>query len=778
MPDLRISEKICIFVLRIEKWHHRMTTNTNNPFTNTNNPSTIALVGLGQIAQHHIAGIQAENGLRLVAVCDIDADKKKLPWVTELTKQGVRFYDKIDDLILESNPEYVVIATPPSTHKELIQQTKAAGKTLVEKPILPSNEDIEGIDLEKVHTIYHWQYAPEVEAVREKIKDKKVKRIHVSICDPYISKRAIKPEHRSKGDAWTDSGINALSYVAAILSTNMDYNQNSILSKADHIQLEHLRYNGNCPIDSICRFNIDETRIVIHVKWGKKEKKISTIITEDSHYRVNHQERTIRNVYLGILPWIKTRLGNQSINRMDEHYIHFYGSEAWKQSNHIQTKTLLHIHHLYAQSFLYSLRAAHAHKRKKRVREIENWLPLAAAILGLSLFFIYIYFSPWEIHMPAWLGTANHGFRMMDFLVNALAALAGVIVTYYIYNWMQRYRNHYEDDIKVEYNDHVLFEQYGENNWKEGILNGTPFGVYYDPIFTHKEASRVKIEDKPNREDRFVLDNFIRFQYFSIRSAHASDSFKNEPTIRLQRVERPESGEIILHTHRANYLAHMLTNRAIDYKMNNMASLRQLFEYEATLTPLEHSLFANHIGINALIVLKYGEQEYILLPQRGNNATISKNMMTASVATRLKTGDYSQKLSEDCLQTLDNHIITKAMAISDSDWSSCDNVEIETRLIGGGRDIYEGGKPTMFYLTTITGLSLETYKQLPFNFKKHFDEIERIYIIPKNKLFTRNNHIRFEDAIVKTRSTCKAQQKQTIKPEKNLLALLWHYQQL
>lgn len=757
------------------------------------NKMRIALVGLGQIARHHIAGIQAAENLELVAVCDTDPSKQQEDWVKQL---HVRTYSDIDTLLKEeADVAYIVVATSTDSHKPLIKRIVEAGRTpIVEKPIVAANDTIDDLDLDKVVVMYHWQYAAETLALKEMLKGEKIQRIHITIEDPYLRHKKIAPKHLSKGDAWTDSGVNALSYIGALLNEKDCEHRNDILSKATDIHLEHLKYAGydtndqraavNRPVDSICRFRINDTQVSIHVHWGRKERKISYITTAQHRYRVNHARQTIFRY--GAWPKI-THCGDRN-NRLSEHYINYYRSADWNMPNGKQIRSTHHIHHLYAQSFWHTLRAHHNNKRKKRVREIENWVPLTAAIAGLALFFGYIYFSPWEIHMPAWLGTANHGFRMMDFLVNALAALAGVIATYYLYNRMQRYRNRYEDDIKVEYNDHVLFEQYGTEYWKDGLLNGTHFGVYYDPLFGPGEADKVEIQDSAAIEDKFALDNFIRFQYFSIRSAHASDSFKNEPTIRLRDVTR-ENGKVILHTHRANYLAHMLTNRAIDYKINNMASLRQLFEYEDHLTPLNKSLFANHIGVNALILIDHGK--YLLLPQRSNNATISKNMMTASVATRLKTNDYRKPLDKNAAATIPDDTVLNAMAINPREWEKLKeekraagtNLTISTRLIGGGRDIYEGGKPTLFYLVEIEDLTREEYLSLEYTFKKHFDEIKRIFLIETSQLYTRNNRICFEQADIKNAKSWKelpsrSHKSRTIKPEKNLLSLLWLWQEI
>lgn len=739
----------------------------------------IALVGLGEIAQHHLAGIVANKNLQLVAVCDIN-EKVKHQWLGD-----VPFFDTVEALLeaTQSTVDYVIIATPPHTHRQIAQPVLAYGKVpLVEKPLAPAWEAIGNFvskndnEEDTTYVIYHWQYAPETLCLKKFLKDKgdePIRRIVIDIRDPYVNAGKIIEQHKSKGDAWTDSGVNALSFVSALLDND--------LSKAEEIRLEHLRYVDNKPVESTCRFTVGQTKVFIHVKWGRAKKKTSLVCTTRHRYHINHMRQRVTELKSGLFP-VRHECGDAN-RRLDEHYINFYQSSDWQtgRTNLPLAYSLHRILHQSANTYWQRLRVQHNLRRRNRLHGIADGLPLMLSVTLLVLFFLYIY---WEkvpsLSFSSLFGlSAKHGFRLMDFFVNALAALFGVIGTFVIYHFIRRVRRQNEDDLKVEYNDFVLYQQYGEHYYQEGMLNDCPFTVYHEPIFTREQADKVVIEDHP--ADKFRLDNFIRFQYFSIRSAHSGNSFKNEQTIRLRDVIRKEDGSIVFQTERANYLAHMLTNRAVDYKMNGVASLRQLFEYSATLTPLKDSLFANHLGVNALILIE--NDRYILLPQRTRNATISKQMLTATIATRLKVNDYSQSISTDTIKTIDDRTVIGAMAINWDEWEmfrqTHPSIKIETQLIGGGRDIYEGGKPTFFYLVHIPQLTLQEYLAFSYQHRTHFDEVAHIFVLESNRLTLRDNIIRFTRAYIKNKKGSRyTQRTHFIKPEKNLLSLLWHYSTL
>jgi predicted dehydrogenase len=89
-----------------------------------------AVVGLG-MGRHHCRAITSAPGARLVAVCDVDAERRD-PAAEEFECRG---YGDVAELLADDDVDVVNIATPSGTHTAIGVQAAQAGKHLiVEKP--------------------------------------------------------------------------------------------------------------------------------------------------------------------------------------------------------------------------------------------------------------------------------------------------------------------------------------------------------------------------------------------------------------------------------------------------------------------------------------------------------------------------------------------------------------------------------------------------------------------------------------------------------------------
>ena len=212
-------------------------------------------------------------------------------------------------------------------------------------------------------------------------------------------------------------------------------------------------------------------------------------------------------------------------------------------------------------------------------------------------------------------------------------------------------------------------------------------------------------------------------------------------------------------------MAHLLTNRAVDYKIKAEISLRELYENRSELTPLSFSKFSNHIGGNVLVFLtdRDNKRQYLLLPKRDKVGTIAKGKLTASWATRLKMKDYTGKLKPEYVNGgfLDDEDIFNEFAsalgvrsgwlrgkMTDNDKNLKPSDRI--RLLGGARDVYEGGKPTFFYVVDLK-VDLKDYIEASCrdnngntSQKKHIDSSSKIYVAVWRTLYM-NQHLQSND---------------------------------
>ena len=103
-----------------------------------------ALIGCGRVAKHHILAAR-DNGIEIVALCDIDYDKA----VAFSEKQGlenVPVYKDYKDLLKNEEVDFVSIATVSGTHGEIAlycAQNKV--NFIVEKPLAMSMAEAEAV---------------------------------------------------------------------------------------------------------------------------------------------------------------------------------------------------------------------------------------------------------------------------------------------------------------------------------------------------------------------------------------------------------------------------------------------------------------------------------------------------------------------------------------------------------------------------------------------------------------------------------------------------------
>ncbi len=98
-----------------------------------------ALIGCGRISPNHIRAA-LDNGLEVVALCDLDADK--MEQVAKAVSGQVARYTDYRRLLAETDAQIVAIATDSGMHAELSLAAIAAGKhVLIEKPIALSMAD-------------------------------------------------------------------------------------------------------------------------------------------------------------------------------------------------------------------------------------------------------------------------------------------------------------------------------------------------------------------------------------------------------------------------------------------------------------------------------------------------------------------------------------------------------------------------------------------------------------------------------------------------------------
>lgn len=92
----------------------------------------VGLVGCGRISKNHFDAIRRVDGLELVAVADIDADRAR----NAGEEQGVESYHSLDAMVSRAKLDLVSICTPSGLHSaQGIEAAKAGKHVVTEKPM-------------------------------------------------------------------------------------------------------------------------------------------------------------------------------------------------------------------------------------------------------------------------------------------------------------------------------------------------------------------------------------------------------------------------------------------------------------------------------------------------------------------------------------------------------------------------------------------------------------------------------------------------------------------
>jgi len=133
-----------------------------------------AIVGCGVIGPQHAVAISEMPGARLVAVCDVAADRAQ----ALADRHGAAAYTDYAAMLLRPDLDVVVVATPGGLHAQMGMSAARAGKhVIVEKPMdvsLAKADALAGACAEagvKLCVISQHRFDPVVEALRRAVAD-------------------------------------------------------------------------------------------------------------------------------------------------------------------------------------------------------------------------------------------------------------------------------------------------------------------------------------------------------------------------------------------------------------------------------------------------------------------------------------------------------------------------------------------------------------------------------------------------------------------------------
>ncbi len=350
----------------------------------------------------------------------------------------------------------------------------------------------------------------------------------------------------------------------------------------------------------------------------------------------------------------------------------------------------------------------------------------------------------------------------------AFGTVIGLIFSAIFMYFIKIFLGNIEDMSKVTEDTQKLKEIYTDENYCKTVeLNGSTCEIMYNDVLVNDDLE-FAVDDHP--EKQYELPSFIENNYMQLIEAHGRSTIENSQTARLDDIVY-ENGVHTFCLSRSNFFNHLVTNRAVDFELTDGITIRDVFECGPQIPSLKDSKLSNHIGINALVFLR---DDTILIPRRKNDATISKNMITSSIATRLTFPSLpSEKISREYLFH-DNVIksLTGRLKIPAEEVAKLD---VDVQFLGVGQNIYEGGKPQMYFAVKIRNLdSAGYYKWQEACAQEGKIDVDKCtYLVDYASMkFVKDDAISFDYWDVKT----DKKKNITLGFEKSFACNIWHFE--
>ena len=269
--------------------------------------------------------------------------------------------------------------------------------------------------------------------------------------------------------------------------------------------------------------------------------------------------------------------------------------------------------------------------------------------------------------------------------------------------------------------------------------------------------------------EKFELPRFVRDNALALMEAHGDSSFSNGATIRLNDLEVNDGNKLLLKTGRSQYFDMLITNRCMDYRLNDLLSVRDVFESGSRVSPIGESQLGNQIGINGLIFTSDG---YLLVEKRGYKKTTWKNKFAQPISLAMKKSsiknfDKEGKIVDSAEKVFKDIILG---TIRTNFGLTADDVlefKLSNNLFGIARDLLEGGKPNMYFYVTVkmTAKELDEYLENKARIASSDDEnLDRTNLpkLPDDKLDSDYYLIKYEDFVINYRYALKVKARDVI----------------
>lgn len=308
-------------------------------------------------------------------------------------------------------------------------------------------------------------------------------------------------------------------------------------------------------------------------------------------------------------------------------------------------------------------------------------------------------------------------FNIKEFInIGILVSFIIVFICESLANLISNNINKYcEDGIKFDENYDNLIKKYSRAKLYSYYDENNKIVKYPIKIIINKKNidSILNINiDHSHYNNRYELPKQIKDNSEKLMEAHKYSIVYNNINVRIDDFIVNNNTINIIYS-KTTYFDSLITNRAMDYSLYDVRTIREIFEPGPFLTPLSCSKLSNHLGFNGFVELSDGN---IIFVHRSNNVSIAKSTWAASVSASFKSKyglDDEQKLTLDGISNAIKNEIYDELKI---------NIEIPDlykSIIAFYRDIIEGGKPQFLFYLKIDNFDKKSFLD---NFKNNISK--------------------------------------------------------
>ena len=207
----------------------------------------LAVVGTGWQGQGHLTTLRDIKDIQVVGICDLNNEMLS----KAVSKFGVKGFNNYVEMLEETNPDGVIICTPPEVREFLVREAAERGiHCFIEKPPAKNLEMAKKVDeiLDRTGVInsvgFMYRYSGAVEKTRELIAGRRVALVRSAMLDGLALRpnwpRWFFDKERSGGPAF-DQAIHIFDlsrYLLGEVDQVTGYQDNLVVSKGEDFTIE------------------------------------------------------------------------------------------------------------------------------------------------------------------------------------------------------------------------------------------------------------------------------------------------------------------------------------------------------------------------------------------------------------------------------------------------------------------------------------------------------------------------------------------------------------